>query len=104
MHTLVQRLVSLGEAASFNTAQLCQVHQLFVGCSVEPRLRMQAVNVWALKETGREAFECNFEVSSVSDPAASERDSAPIGAVGGGRGSLLKVGVFHRHGRRRGAR
>jgi hypothetical protein len=59
VHTLVQRLVSLGEAASFNTAQLCQVHQLFVGCSVEPRLRMQAVNdLWALKETGREAFEC----------------------------------------------
>jgi len=34
---------------------------------------------------------------SVSDPAASERDSVPIGAVSGGRGSLPKVGVFHRH-------
>ena len=59
VHTLVQRLVSLGEAASFNTAQLCQVHQFFVGCSVEPRLRMEAVNdMCALKETCREAFEC----------------------------------------------
>ena len=59
VHTLVQRLASLGEAASFNTVQLRQVHQFFVGCSVEPGLRMEAVNdMWALKETCREAFEC----------------------------------------------
>ena len=38
--------------------------------------------------------------SSVSDPAASERDAAPYGAVGG-RGSLPRVGVFHRHARAR---
>ena len=73
MHTLVQRLVSLGEAASFNTAQPCQVHQFFVGCSVEPRLRMEAVNdMCALKETCREAFECAKSAPSVTQRQVSE--------------------------------
>ncbi len=54
---LVQRLATLGKAACFNTLQLCQVHQSFVSCSVEPRLRMEAINdMRALKETCREAF------------------------------------------------
>ena len=35
--------------------------------------------------------------SSVSVPAASERDAAPYGAVGGGRGSLPDIRVLHRH-------
>jgi hypothetical protein len=40
--------------------------------------------------------------SSVSEPAASERDSAPQrGAVGGGRGTLPKVRILHRHDRSR---
>jgi hypothetical protein len=34
--------------------------------------------------------------SSVSDRAASKRDTAP-GAVGGGRGTLPKVRILHRH-------
>jgi hypothetical protein len=73
VHTLVQRLVSLGEAASFNTAQLCQVHQFFVGCSVEPRLRMEAVNdMCALKETCREAFECAKSAPSATQQQVSE--------------------------------
>ena len=55
VHTVVQRLVSLGEAACFNTAQLCQINQFLVCCRVEPRLRMEAINnIWTLKETGRE--------------------------------------------------
>jgi len=73
VHTLVQRLVSLGEAASFNTAQPCQVHQFFVGCSVEPRLRMEAVNdMCALKETCREAFECAKSAPSVTQQQVSQ--------------------------------
>ena len=57
-HTARQRLVTLGKVARFNTAQLRQFHQFFVGCSVEPRLRMEAINdIGALKETFREAFE-----------------------------------------------
>ncbi len=48
-----------GKAACFNTTQLCQVHQFFVCCSVEPRLRMESINdKWALNETCREAFVC----------------------------------------------
>jgi hypothetical protein len=73
VHTLVQRLVSLGEAASFNTAQLCQVHQFFVSCSVEPRLRMEAVNdMCALKEACREAFECTKSAPSATQQQVSE--------------------------------
>jgi len=37
--------------------------------------------------------------SFVSVPQASERDAAPHRTVGGGRGSLPKVGVFHGHDR-----
>jgi len=73
VHTLGQRLVSLGEAASFNTAQLCQVHQFFVSCSVEPRLRMEAINdMRSLKETCREAFVCAKAAPSGTQQQVSE--------------------------------
>ena len=73
VHTLEQRLVSLGEAACFNTAELCQVHQVFVSCSVEPGLRMEAVNdMWALKETCLEAFVCAKAASSGTQQQVSE--------------------------------
>ena len=39
VHTLEQRLVSLGEAASFNTTQLCQAHQFLVGCGLVSNVR-----------------------------------------------------------------
>jgi hypothetical protein len=69
----VQRLVTLGKAACVNTAQLCQVHQFFVGCSVEPRLRMEAINdMWSLKETCREAFECAKSAPSATQQQVSE--------------------------------
>ena len=65
--------MTLGKAACFNTAQLCQVHQFFVGCSVEPRLCMEAVkDMWALKETCREAFECAKSAPSVTQRQVSE--------------------------------
>ena len=73
VHALVQRLVSLGEAASFNTAQLCQVHQFSVGCSMEPRLRMETVNdMRALKEACRKAFECAKSAPSATQQQVSE--------------------------------
>jgi len=69
----VQRLVTLGKAACFNTAQLCQVHQFFVSCSVEPRIRMEAVNdMWALKETCLEAFVCAKVAPSGTQQQVSE--------------------------------
>jgi hypothetical protein len=37
---MVQRLVSLDTTACFNTANLCQVHEFFVWCSVETRRDM----------------------------------------------------------------
>jgi len=73
VHTLEQRLVSLGEAASFNTAELCQVHQFFVSCSVDPKLRMEAINdMQALKVTCREAFVCAKAAPSATQQHVSE--------------------------------
>jgi hypothetical protein len=58
VHTVAQRLVSLGKAVCLNTAELCQLHQFFVCCSVEPRLGLEAINdMQSLKETCRLAFE-----------------------------------------------
>ncbi len=92
---MVQRLVSLDKSACFNSAQLCQLHQFFLTCSVETRLVVEAIkDMQSLKDTCRLAFE-RAQTKSVSNPAASERDATPYGAVGGGRGSLPKVGVFH---------
>ena len=52
INTIAQRLASLGKAACLNTAELCQVHQFFVCCSLEPRLHMEVISdMWALKET-----------------------------------------------------
>ncbi len=51
--------------------QVCS--QFFVGCSVESRLRMEAVNdMWALKETCREAFECAKSAPSATQQQVSE--------------------------------
>jgi hypothetical protein len=73
VHILLQLLMSLGEAGSFNTAQLCQLYQFFMGCSVEPRLRMEAVNnMRALKETCRKAFECAQTNPSATQQQVSE--------------------------------
>jgi hypothetical protein len=66
VHTLEHHLVSLGEAASFNTAQLCQVHQFFVSCSVEVN------DMWALKETCLEAFVCAKAAPSGTQQQVSE--------------------------------
>jgi len=93
--TVVQRLVSVDEPACFNSAERCQLHQFFLLCSVETRLVVEAIkDMQSLKDTCRLAFE-GAQTNPVRNPAASERDATPHGAVGGGRGSLPKVGVFH---------
>jgi hypothetical protein len=71
--TIAQRLVSLGKAGCLNTAELCQVHQFFVCSSLEPRLRMEAISdMWTLKETCREAFECTKSAPSAIQQQVSE--------------------------------
>jgi len=73
VHKVVQRLVSLGEAVCFNAANLSQIHQFLLCCRVEPRLRMEAINdMWALKETCREAFECTKSAPSAMQQQVSE--------------------------------
>ena len=65
--------VTLGKAACFNTAQLCQVHQFFAGFSVEPKLRKEAINdMWALKEMCREAFGCAKSAPSATQQQVCE--------------------------------
>ena len=50
-----------------------EVHQFIMGFSLEPRLRMQAINdMWALKETCREAFECTPSAASATQLQLSE--------------------------------
>jgi hypothetical protein len=104
VHTVFERLVSwssevcLGKTA-FNTAQLSQVREFFVGCSVESRLGVEAINdMQSLKEACRSVFE-GARTAPSAEPVASKRDTAPHGAVGGGRGSLPKVRILHRHDR-----
>ena len=63
----------LGDAACFNAVQLCQIHQFLVCCRVEPRLRLEAINdMWALKETCRQAFESTKTVPSAMQQQVSE--------------------------------
>jgi len=65
--------VCLGDAACFNAVQLCQIHQFLVCCRVEPRLRLEAINdMWALKETCRQAFESTKTVPSAMQQQVSE--------------------------------
>jgi hypothetical protein len=98
VYTVAQRLVSLDKAACFNTAQLCQLHQFFVWCS--------GAGASCGGDQGHAIFERDMSCGvgghtdiSVSDPQATERDAAPHGTVGGGRGSLPKVRVFYPHDR-----
>jgi hypothetical protein len=77
VRTVMERLVPLGNASSFNTAELCQIHQFFVSCSVEPWFQVEAWNevinnMQSLKETCRLAFEGRSSVSSASQQQVSE--------------------------------
>jgi hypothetical protein len=73
INTIAQRLVSLGKSACLNTADLCQVHQVFVCCSLEPRIRTEEISdTRVLKETCREVFECTKTVPSATQQHVSE--------------------------------
>ena len=65
-NTVVQRLVSL-DSASFNSSDLGQLHQLFLSCSVETRLVVEAIKYMRfVKETCCLAFEGKQTKSSPS--------------------------------------
>jgi hypothetical protein len=77
--TVVQRLVSLDKPACFNSAQLCQLHQFFLTCSVEPRLVVDArlvveaiKDIQSLKDTCRLAFEGAQTTPSATQQQVSE--------------------------------
>jgi len=73
MHTVAQRLVALDKPECFNTAQLSQLHQFFVWCSVETRLGLEAINVMhSFKETCRLALEGQLIASSAAQKQVSE--------------------------------
>ena len=77
--TVVQRLVSLGRTACLNTAQLCQLYQFFVWCTLEPSLGVEAINdVQSLKETCRSAF----EGTKTNPSAAQQRVSKTLRDIG----------------------
>ena len=72
VNTVVQRLVSLDEA-SFNSADLRQLHQFFLSCSVEKRLAVEAIkDMRSLKETCRLAFEGAKTAPSATQQQVSE--------------------------------
>ena len=73
MHTVARRLVSLDKPGCLNTAELCQLHQFFVGCGVEPRLGVEAINdMQSLKEACRWAFEGTKTAPSATQQQVSE--------------------------------
>ena len=70
MQTVARRLVSLDKPGCLNTAELCQLHQFFVGCGVEPRLGVEAINdMQSLKEACRSAFEGTNVVLRLKAPS-----------------------------------
>jgi len=72
VHTMVQRLVSLGKAAACNAASLSQLHQFFVSCIVEPRFRVEAINdLQSLQEKCRGAFQGERLTPSVTQQQVS---------------------------------
>ena len=73
MHTVARRLVALDKLGCLNTTDLCQLHQFFVGCSVEPRLGVEAINdMQPLKEACRWAFEGTKTAPSATQQQVSE--------------------------------
>ena len=77
VHAAVQRRVFLGKAAClnacFNPAQLCQLHQFFLWCSVETRLGVEAIrDLQSLKEICHLAFEGAQSAPSATQQQVSE--------------------------------
>ena len=73
VQTVAQRLVILCKPACFNAADLRQLHQFFVWCSVEPRLGVEAINdMQSLKETCLSAFVGALAALSATQQQVSE--------------------------------
>jgi hypothetical protein len=59
----------LGKTLCLNTAQLCQLYQFFVWCTLEPKLGVEVINdMRSLKETCRSAFE-----GTQTNPSAAQK-------------------------------
>jgi len=73
VQTVARRLVALDKPGCLNTAELCQLHQFFVGCGVEPRLGVEEINdMQSLKEACRWAFEGTKTAPSATQQQVSE--------------------------------
>jgi len=69
VQVLFARLVSLSKSWPLNTAELCQLHQFFVSCSLEEKMRVDKLNdVPALTDACRSAF-----VRAKTAPSASQQ-------------------------------
>ena len=90
------------KSVCLNTAELCQLHQFFVWCSVEPRLGVEAINdMQSSKETCRLAIE-----GAPAAPSATQQQVRKTLVTWGCRWrtryaiTLPKVRILHRHYRR----
>ncbi len=73
VHTAMRRLVPLDKPGCLNAIELNQLHQFFVGCSVEPTLGVEAINdMQSVKEACRSAFEGTKTAPSATQQQASE--------------------------------
>jgi hypothetical protein len=69
----MRRLVSLDKPGCLNAIELNQLHQFFVGCSVEPTLGVEAINdMQSVKEACRSAFEGTKTAPSATQQQVSE--------------------------------
>jgi hypothetical protein len=66
---VAQRLISLGKAACFRTAELRQLHQVFLWCSLDGQQHVEAVSdMQSLTDACREAF-----LGAPLDPSATQQ-------------------------------
>jgi hypothetical protein len=79
LHVLGGRLVSLGKARCFNDAELRQLHQFFLSCSMEENLCVDALNgMHDLKEACLSAF-----AGTATAPSATQQEvSKMLGCMG----------------------
>ena len=70
VHTLAQPLASLGNAVCMNTPELCQTHQFFVFCSVEPNFSVEAINDMGYSKDACYQWRTRFAVPSRDIPSS----------------------------------
>ena len=87
----------LDKTLCFNAIELCQLHQFFVGCSVEGRWRMEALkDLRSLTDACREAL----VGAPVAPSATRQQVSETLRHMGLSVEDEVRcpIGVFHRHG------